>query len=67
MRFEHAVRKYPLPLRVLVLNIDESAPIGMVNITGQELVILEGYEELFLKCNTIQEGMKTSTLLISFS
>lgn len=62
IRFEQAVRKYTLPIRVLVLNIDESAPIGMVNITGQELAILEGFEELYLKCNNIHEGMTIATI-----
>ena len=55
---EDAVRKYSLPLRVEVLSIANGANTKAHNAVGDEWLITDTHEDLFIKVNYINEDGK---------
>ena len=54
-RLEDAVRKYSLPLKIEVLSVANGANTKPLDVVGDEWLITDTYEDLFLKINHINE------------
>ena len=54
-RQEDAVRKYSLPLKIEVLSVANGANTKPLDVVGDEWLITDTYEDLFLKINHINE------------
>ena len=54
-RLEDAVRKYSLPLKIEVLSVANIANTKPLDVVGDEWLITDTYEDLFLKINHINE------------
>ena len=54
-RLEDAVRKYSLPLKIEVLSVANVANTKPLDVIGDEWLITDTYEDLFLKINHINE------------
>ena len=44
------------PLNVLVMSINEDISVSTVNVIGRRLVIMELYQEAYMRINTITDG-----------
>ena len=59
MELEDALRRFPLPMLVEANHVNENAHGSLLNLVGDELHIIEKYDDIFLKVNTITDGERT--------